>query len=69
MGDSRVDYRLCYFESGGRIRGAFNFEAEDDRGAVEIVVHHAGTGSDGAELWERTRLVRRFESPEAASPA
>jgi hypothetical protein len=52
------DYRL-YFLANDHIRRFVEFDCPDDEAAIEKVAEHA----DGRvmELWQRNRLVKRFE--------
>lgn len=54
-----TDYRLYFLDDANHIRGVVEFDSDDDVAAAE----RAGTHADGRvmELWNRDRLVRRFE--------
>jgi hypothetical protein len=53
-------YRLYLFDNAGHIRGpAVEITAADDEAAIEAAPNH---GEGAMELWQRERLVERFEA-------
>ncbi len=58
-GVAMVDYRLYLFDSKNHIHRRVDLECRDDAHAIEVVGEHAFHGA--AELWQRGRLVKRFE--------
>jgi len=53
------DYRLYFLDAQGPIHRAVELQCDDDEDAVRRSAGHA----DGRamELWQRARVVRRFE--------
>jgi hypothetical protein len=66
VGDSAVDYRLYFMDRNNRIRRGIDLDCRDDAHAVDVVAEHATEAWFGMELWQRDRLVKRFE-PEATT--
>jgi hypothetical protein len=54
-----TDYRLYLMGADGHIRHAVTLDCVNDRAAIEIAEGHRDTPA--MELWQRDRLVRRFE--------
>lgn len=57
-----VDYRLYFMDANNHIRRRVDLDCRDDAHAIEVVGEHAPHGR--VELWQRDRLVKRFESDE-----
>jgi hypothetical protein len=53
------DYKLYFMDDRDRISRRVDLECRDDDHAIEIVSEHPS--SDGMELWQESRLVKRFE--------
>jgi hypothetical protein len=53
-----TDYRL-YFLKDNHIRRVVELECESDVEALGLAERHRG--GDTMELWQRSRLVKRFE--------
>lgn len=58
-------YRLYFLDHAGHIRHALELECESDDGAVDQAAERA----DGSamELWQRDRVIRKFEALPAAA--
>ncbi len=54
------DYRLYFLDNSDHVRRAVDLQCEDDDHAIANAVEHAHPHA--RELWELSRLVRRFES-------
>lgn len=52
-------YRLYFVTSGGHIWRAVELDTSDDEAAIQAA--EAQRDGSAMELWERDRIVRRFE--------
>ena len=52
-------YYLYFLDGKDHVRRRLDLDCRDDTHAIEVVKEHALTNS--AELWERGRMVKRFE--------
>jgi len=52
-------YRLFFFSGDGHIQRSLDLECDGDAEAIDGVEEHRG--HQALELWQRARLVARFE--------
>ena len=57
------DYRLYLLDKNNHVRRRVDLECRDDEHAIEVVSEHEWYSV--MELWQRYRLVRRFEAKAA----
>ena len=54
-----IEYRLYFLDGTGHIHASHEFEAEDDDDAIKIA--QAWREGRRMELWQRFRMVKRWE--------
>jgi hypothetical protein len=56
-----ADYKLYFMNRQNHISRRIDLDCRDDEHAIEVVSEHARNADFALELWQGTRLVRRFE--------
>jgi hypothetical protein len=54
-----TDFRLYVIGSDGHFVRAIHLDCPDDSAAIELAKQHIG--SDDMELWQRDRLIAKFD--------
>ncbi len=57
-----ADYKLYFLNRSDHVRKRIDLDCRDDAHAIEVVGEHIKDAPFAMELWQGSRLVKRFDS-------